>query len=131
MLAIDWAQAHQIACDLEHATSSEVTLALDEFLGFPERCPHGNVIPRHGKPLPLEGPRLAQLQVGSKAIVENIRPENQDVLAALAQHGLYPGLSFELVEIEILDGPRRLDTEAGSITVGRGLAEHIHVKVLA
>lgn len=38
-------QAHQLADQLEHASSEEVTDRLSSFLGFPETCPHGSFIP--------------------------------------------------------------------------------------
>ena len=130
-LGIDWTHAHEVACDLEHATSVEVSHALDSFLDFPERCPHGNPIPRPGQAIPSEGPLLSTLSANQRALIENIRPESSQVLIALSDRGIFPGIEVEVVEIEVFDGPRRLNSEKGSITLGRRLADHIHVQVLA
>ena len=38
-------QVHEIAGQLEHAASETVTERLADFMGDPERCPHGSLIP--------------------------------------------------------------------------------------
>lgn len=129
-LQVDWTHAHEVACDLEHATSLEVSQALDAFLEFPDRCPHGNAIPRPGQAVPTEGPSLATLGANQRAVIENIRPESSPVLHALAERGIFPGTELEIEEIEVFDGPRRLAMAAGTVTIGRRLAEHIHVKAI-
>ncbi len=45
-LKFNWDQIHEIAEQLEHVNSSELTNRLDAFLGFPEFDPHGDAIPR-------------------------------------------------------------------------------------
>src|SRR5947207_1091373 len=48
VLGLNWAEAHDEACELEHAISPRVERALTEFLGNPQTCPHGNPIPGSG-----------------------------------------------------------------------------------
>src|SRR4051812_43974979 len=48
VLGLSWADAHDEACELEHAISPKVERALTEFLGNPQTCPHGNPIPGSG-----------------------------------------------------------------------------------
>jgi DtxR family Mn-dependent transcriptional regulator len=38
-------EVHNLADRLEHAAPEEVTDRLSEFLGHPEACPHGSIIP--------------------------------------------------------------------------------------
>jgi len=45
-LHYNWDQVHEEAEHLEHVTSELLTERLYEFLGFPQRCPHGNFIPK-------------------------------------------------------------------------------------
>jgi Fe2+ transport system protein FeoA len=71
---------------------------------------------------------LTDLVVGDQAVIESIGPESTEVLTALASRGLLPGVEISVQEIEVFDGPRRLRTQAGDITIGRRLAEHLHVK---
>jgi len=44
-LGFEWDQVHEIAEELEHVGSTELTNRLDAFLGFPKRDPHGDPIP--------------------------------------------------------------------------------------
>lgn len=44
-LGIDPQKVHPIADQLEHSASEEVTERLAAFLGEPESCPHGSLIP--------------------------------------------------------------------------------------
>ena len=49
-LGYNWDEVHEIAEQLEHIESDSLIQKLDEFLGFPDRDPHGDPIPtRDGK----------------------------------------------------------------------------------
>ena len=127
-LGIDWTDAHELACDLEHATSLELSDSLDAFLGYPERCPHGNPIPRANQSSQVCTLRLSELEVGQQAKIRSIRPESTEVLKALAERGLKPGVQVTIDDIEVFDGPRRLAVGNQAATIGRRLAEHIWVE---
>jgi DtxR family Mn-dependent transcriptional regulator len=51
-LGMDPGGVHDEAHRWEHVISPEVLDRLDEYLGRPERCPHGSPIPRPGKAAP-------------------------------------------------------------------------------
>ena len=40
VLSVDHSLADKVACDMEHALSSEIFRPLTEFVNFVERCPH-------------------------------------------------------------------------------------------
>jgi DtxR family Mn-dependent transcriptional regulator len=62
-LGLSWAQSHDLACRLEHATDSIVTEALAAFLGHPQHCPHGNPVPDSaGHTAPVEDTALTTLR---------------------------------------------------------------------
>ena len=44
-LGFEWDEVHNVAEELEHITSSELVVRLDNFLGNPEFDPHGDPIP--------------------------------------------------------------------------------------
>jgi DtxR family Mn-dependent transcriptional regulator len=126
-LGLPWAEVHDYACRLEHATVPAVTEALDAFLGHPATCPHGNPIPEaatHG-----ESP-LADLVAGDTAIVARVYPESESLLCYLAELDLLPGRRFTLREIAPFQGPLVLMTERGLRYVGREAAAHIYVRPL-
>ena len=45
ILKAEWSTVHEDACKLEHALTKNVTDLLEERLGYPKFCPHGNPIP--------------------------------------------------------------------------------------
>ncbi len=45
-LGFGWDEVHEIAEDLEHISSRKLIDRLDDFLGNPEKDPHGDPIPR-------------------------------------------------------------------------------------
>jgi len=44
-LGFGWSEVHEIAEQLEHIESNELTLRLESYLGFPKYDPHGDPIP--------------------------------------------------------------------------------------
>jgi len=50
IVKMDWSDVHDAACRLEHAMTEDVINPLEEVLGNPKTCPHGNPIPtKNGK----------------------------------------------------------------------------------
>ena len=128
-LGLPWAEVHDYACRLEHATTPAVTEALDAYLGRPAYCPHGNPIPALITP-PDEQP-LGELPIGRSAVVVRVYPETDGLLGYLAELDLLPGRCFTLREIAPFQGPLVLLTAAGIRYVGREAAVHVYVRQLS
>ncbi len=73
-LGFEYSQAHEIACQMEHATTEDVIDKLDRFLGYPNTNPIGYPIPKRvdgiDKPAPLS---IAKMSVGSNGIIAEIQ----------------------------------------------------------
>ncbi|MFW5940833.1 MAG: metal-dependent transcriptional regulator [Chloroflexota bacterium] len=104
-LQLSWADVHDYACRLEHATDEAVVNALDAFLGHPTTCPHGNPIQPERENDPQSAIPLSALPVGEGAIVQAIRPESTLLLDYLANHDVRPGQEIVLQEIAPFSGP--------------------------
>jgi DtxR family Mn-dependent transcriptional regulator len=128
-LSIEWATCHDFACDLEHLGRETLSQALDQFLGFPTRCPHGNPIQREGSPS-ADGPRirLSNVEPGTALNIVSVFPESSEVLEALAERRLLPDTEVVLLEIEVLDGPRLLQARGQELSIGKRLADHVWVR---
>src|SRR5918992_3732374 len=48
-VGLGWAEADEEAHHLQHALSDRVTDKIDQLLGYPPTCPHGNPLPRDGR----------------------------------------------------------------------------------
>ncbi len=130
-LRLDWALAHEWACQLEHATAPEVIEALDAFLGYPTRCPQGNPIPRADQPLEAtRGLFLSELTVGQTAQLVAFEDESADVLGYLQKRGLRPGSIVNVTEIAPKHGPLTLELEGREVVLGVNLAASIRVELM-
>lgn len=135
-LDLDWAGAYNLACELEHATSSEITDALSVYLNEPENCPHGNPIPdASGRLRTSESLSLASLDIGQQGLVLAIYPESGEVLQYLGTRGIRPGKRIELLGVAPLDGPLMVrvssDSESIEIDLGQALAEVVKVELVS
>ncbi|MCL6091604.1 MAG: metal-dependent transcriptional regulator [Actinobacteria bacterium] len=92
-LGFDWASADREAASLAPGASDTVLERLDQVLGHPRSCPHGNPIPGRGEVPP--GVRLDLLAEGQPAKVVRISElaehEAPQVLLQLHRLGLTPG----------------------------------------
>jgi DtxR family Mn-dependent transcriptional regulator len=105
-LKMDWAQAYDLSCNLEHATDSKVTEALASYLKHPKQCPHGNPIPDDDGRVEEHCLKpLVSLAIGQPAYVRAISPEKSDVLAYLGKRGIHPGQRVVLRGTAPLQGP--------------------------
>lgn len=130
-LHLPWDAVHDIACRLEHATDPLVTDALDDYLGHPAACPHGNPIPNgdmrahKGSDRPLSG-----LVPGQSAVVVRIYPETNALLSYLTGLGLQPGVRVTLRQIAPFGGPMVLELAGGlSCYLGQEAAANVFVSL--
>jgi len=110
-LGYDWDEVHEEAERLEHHISEAFEARIAEWLGHPERDPHGDPIPTAGLALPHgEGPRVSESRPGRYRLLR-VRAQDEGTLALLARLGLVPGARFELlarspegVRVELTEG---------------------------
>ena len=99
VLGLSWAEAHHEAGRWEHVMSTKVEVAMDQLLGSPTTCPHGNPIPGSHYEAP-DSRRLVDLVVGDSFTVSRI-PEELEFT---------PGL------LDFLEGASLLPGRAGTVT---------------
>lgn len=130
-LKIEWSQVYELACSLEHATASEVTEALAEFLGHPGTCPHGNPIPAaDGSCAPLIGKQLSDAAVGSAVRVLAVRATETHVLKYLQERDILPGREVTVLEAAPMDGPLTLEVEGNHVALGLLLSNCVIVETI-
>ena len=74
ILQLPWAEAHHEAGKWEHVMSESVERAIDDLLGNPTTCPHGNPIPGSGYE-ERDFSALAAVEVGGTFTVQRITEE--------------------------------------------------------
>ena len=128
-LKFDWGEAHEAACRLEHGVTSRIANKLEEVLGHPTTCPHGNPIPTMNGTIAEERSRpLVELQENDEGTISRIAHEKTDILSYLKNQGLVPGVSVEIIEKAPFEGPITLRTSQNTIVVSQKMASIIEVQ---
>lgn len=124
VLGMPWHQVHAEAHRIEHAVSARVEEHLLKSLDFPEYCPHGHPIcavdRRTLKP-------LSTVIQGEEVAVSQVSEMRDDLHSYLDQIGIVPGTILKVVDVAPFEGPLSLTSDAGSVTLGKEVAEFIQV----
>lgn len=138
VVGLGWAEADEEAHHLQHALSDRVTDRVDELLGLPATCPHGNPIPRDGHtPDRPAGVRLSEARKGTDATILRVTEEAEEdarLLTFLQENGVRPGNIFEVMEVAEHIGTMTLRRIEGGAQDGRevtiGLVAAAKLRVL-
>jgi DtxR family Mn-dependent transcriptional regulator len=91
VLKAEWSSVHEDACKLEHALTKNVAALLEEKLGHPRFCPHGNPIPtENGKIEELPCIAITEAELNEKYIVCCIVNEANVNFQVLAEKNIKP-----------------------------------------
>lgn len=92
VLGYRWDQVHEEAETLEHAVSDFMVNCIDDYLGHPERDPHGDPIPQaDGTVKKPDAILLSGLGAPRRVRVERISDEDPQLLQHLADQGIQYG----------------------------------------
>jgi len=97
-LKFKWDEVHDMAEQLEHIQSDELTDRLDAFLDHPRFDPHGDPIPdKDGNIIEQVQQNLSDLVVGEKAIVVGVNQDSNEFLKYLDSVGLTLKTTIEVL----------------------------------
>jgi len=129
-LRYDWAAAHELADQFERGVNDEIEDRIDELMGHPARCPHGEPIPSKDGVMPvIDDTALINVPSGSECVVSRVRTHNPDKLRYIAELGLLPGLPFHLLSCAPFKGPLRLQMKPQDHVISYELAQDLWVEV--
>jgi DtxR family Mn-dependent transcriptional regulator len=127
-LELDWAKADREAQNLAPAMSEELANRLDDHLGHPSTCPHGNAIPGRDAPYgqlislaDLEPGRWARIRRISE-VAEHDAPE---LLTFLHQEELLIGTRVRVEGPSETSGAVSIRTEGRQVALGTGTARSV------
>jgi len=115
IVGLGWAESDAEAERLQAAISPRVEARLDELLGHPETCPHGNPIDAEAARRRPAGVPLSTIEAGLRATIYRITEEAEEdagLLSYLEARALTPGAHItvlarsESLDSLTLDGPR-------------------------
>jgi DtxR family transcriptional regulator, Mn-dependent transcriptional regulator len=130
VVGLGWAESDHEAERLQAAISPQVEARLDELLGHPETCPHGNPIDLETARRRPAGVPLADIPAGEHATIYRVTEEAEEdagLLSYLEARGLRPGAPVSiLARSESLDS-LTLDGPLGRATLGLRPASLVRV----
>jgi DtxR family Mn-dependent transcriptional regulator len=140
VVGLGWAEADEEAHHLQHAFSDRVTDKIDELLGRPPTCPHGNPIPRDGRtPDRPAGFPMSEATEGHDITILRVTEEAEEdarLLTFLQEHDVRPGTVFSVSEVaahiatmtlRAVDLPGRGDLDGRQVTIGLAAAAKLRV----
>lgn len=109
VLGVSWDEIHEEAEVLEHHLSERLEQLIDAALGFPERDPHGDPIPRPTVKHEEDGETpLADSAQGDHFLVQRVNDSDSAALRHLADLGILPGVSLEVESCSSGEGPMQV-----------------------
>ena len=130
VLGISWAESDEEAVRLQACISPRVEAALDDLLGHPETCPHGNPIDEAKAGRRPSGDLLSEVTSGSRVTIYRITEEAEDdvgLLSYLEARGLRPGSQVTVLARSDSTDSLTLEGPLGRATLGLRPAALIRV----
>jgi DtxR family transcriptional regulator, Mn-dependent transcriptional regulator len=129
-LGVPWDRVHKEAEVLEHVLSDELEELIAAKLGNPTHDPHGDPIPTPDLHID-EGSQLSlqALSAGDRGTFTRVSDSDPDMLRYLADRGIAPGDTFEVVEKQPFGGPLFVRFADRVHVLGGALARAMRVEV--
>lgn len=129
-LKFKWDEVHDLAEELEHVSSDEMTRRLDAYLGFPKFDPHGDPIPDTNGKVHTNGQvLLSEINKKGKYILSGVNDHSPSFLQYLEKKGLVPGSIFSIVEMDEFDNSMQIIfTNKKSIFISKEVSKNLLVR---
>lgn len=126
-LHFSWSDAHERADALEHQTNYELAKRLDEFLGHPMHCPHGDPIPEEdGRREGITHRVLSEADVGEKTKIRRV-VEDYRLMDYLQSKGIEAGMDIVVEAKEPYEGPVTISCKKGHISLSYKAAQQVFI----
>ena len=130
MLNMPWDRVHAEAEVLEHVLSEELEELIAAKLGNPTHDPHGDPIPSADFELDERtSESLDDLRAGAAGVFVRVSDADPEMLRYLAQRGIAPGDSFEVLDRQPFGGPLFVAFGEHEHAIGGNLARAMRVEL--
>jgi DtxR family Mn-dependent transcriptional regulator len=128
-LGVPWDRVHQEAEVLEHVLSEDLEELIAAALGDPTHDPHGDPIPTRDLRIEEGHSRSLQaLEPGERATFTRVSDSDPEMLRFLAERGIAPGDSLEVIDKQPFAGPLFVQFGEDVHVLGGGLAQAMRVQ---
>ena len=123
-------QLHEEAENLEHGLSTELETVIANYLGNPERDPHGHPIPGPNGELPIDDDLLlSDCSLNQYLVVTQVPDRDPELLTWLEKNGIFPGIKLKIVSRDDFGGGINVSLEDSSIQISTSVANEVYVKL--
>ena len=130
-LGMSWDEVHEEADLLEHSASDRLIDRIDNYLGHPQRDPHGDPIPdAHGNVAAIEAEPLVDCGAGVAFEVRQVDDSSEELLRYLREGGLELGSKGTVIRNESDAGIVEVEVKSRRLAIGREAATKILVRRL-
>ncbi|MBL4709602.1 MAG: metal-dependent transcriptional regulator [Flavobacteriales bacterium] len=132
-LKFGWDEVHDIAEQLEHIQSKELTNRLDKFLDFPRYDPHGDPIPNMNGEFPnRKREKLSNAKKGDNVMVTGVKDDSTEFLNYLKQLKIQLGTTLSIHATNAFDQSISIQTEEGiPISISEKVSNNLFIKSLS
>jgi len=128
VMKFGWHEVHDQADGFQKGITQKIEDRMDDLLGYPAACPHGEPIPSREGVMPEVSDRpLTVMPPGTTGEISRVKTHEPEKLKYLAEIGLIPGADFELVNRAPFNGPLRLKIGPYEQVIGMELAAAVWV----
>lgn len=130
LIGMPWHEANEYAHHLEHVITDKLEQRLEEVLGHPMTCPHGNPMP--GLALNPREVGLDELKSGETVVVQRITEEAEEspeLMEYLQRYGVVPGAQVSVAEVTPFTGVIMLRRDREEFPLGNGAAAKVRVLI--
>lgn len=129
-LNFNWDEIHEIAEQLEHIQSPELTARLDQFLNFPKYDPHGDPIPNEeGEILKVNEKLLSELSPNQKGVIIGVKDSDAGFLQYLDSIGIHLGCEIEFVKKYSYDSSVEILIKGEKRTLSQQVTKNLSIAV--
>jgi len=130
-LDFKWDEVHDLAEQLEHIKSEQLTERLDAFLEFPTHDPHGDPIPdKNGNIEQRKSEPLASSEIGKQYVIARVDDSSDNFLKYLDKKGIAIGKTLTVIHKEIFDNSLELNIDNKQILITEEVAKNLLVRTL-
>lgn len=126
-LDYDWEDVHEDAEKLEHITNPKLEKALDQYLDYPDFCPHGSPILSKGNHEIPEYISIYDLEQGQKSIIKRFQ-DIKELLTYTKEIGLEIGDSIEVIDKDIEGKNFLIKTKGREVKLNLKFIKNIYVE---
>lgn len=129
-LHFKWDEVHDIAEQLEHIQSPELTNKLDAYLAHPKLDPHGDPIPDKDGNFPIKlSQTLEDCEANQEVVIVGVKDHSTEFLNYLDKLNIELGTQLKISNINAFDQSIEiLLSESVQATISKEVAKNLYIK---